>query len=446
MSEREHITSSSLIIRPPLSSNELTDHIRGYIEVAQSFSPDPLPEDTAKRLLHRLTTLPGYRQEQVRNAYRNGEQLGGYRIYERLLRVGAARLAVGCIGGVYTRAEARHQGVATALMHDAIAYAQMHNYPLLLLDGIPKFYYRYGYSDVYDLSAYELDRQAILALPESPYTVRLSTPDDARSLLTLYERQFGPYTGSFERSIEQQTHWMQHLEPEKLLLAIDPADQVRGYLYLAATQARGPFFLAGTGLWELVVDDWSATVALLQHHVRGEKRQTDQAAPEAFLYSVPPTSPVTHWMVEHLEVVDISTWDGPTFGWAVREQTFRHRNAGWMARLVSLSALTWAMLPEWQARWQRSLAHWSGSVSLVVGDETFTLCLAGTGISLLDVSGTTANALTLTPQDFTQVVFGYTPITRVLQQRSHSLPDDLVTVLTILFPTGQTWIPASDWF
>lgn len=79
--------------------------------------------------------------------------------------MGAARLATGCIGGVYTRAEARMQGVATALMNDAIAYALTHEYPLLLLNGIPKFYDRYGFCDVYDLSMQELDRQAILSLP-----------------------------------------------------------------------------------------------------------------------------------------------------------------------------------------------------------------------------------------------------------------------------------------
>ena len=436
-------TVSSFLIRPPRSPDELTDHMQGYVEVNQSFSPDPFPEDTADRLLRRLITLPGYRPEQVRSAYRNGEHLGGYRIYERLLRMGTARLATSCIGGVYTRAHARHQGVATALMHDAIAYAQAHQYPLLLLDGIPKFYHRYGYYDVYDLSTLELDRQAILALPESPYKVRLSTLDDAASLLALYERLLGLYTGSFERSLEQQIHWMQHLKPEELLLAIDPDDQVRGYLFLAAAQERGPFFLAGTKVWELVVDDWPAAVALLQHHVRLVETQN---APEAFLYSVPPTSPVAQWMVENLEVIDISTWDMPVFGWAVREQTFRHRNAGWMARLVSLPALTRAMLPEWQARWQRSLAQWSGDVSLVVGDEAFTLRIEGSDLQLLDAPGTTANALSLTPQAFIQVLFGYVPIARILQHREHSLPNDLATVLMILFPSGQTWIPASDWF
>lgn len=442
------MTVSSLIIRPPHSPDELIEHIKGYIEVAQSFSPDPLPEDTANRLLRRLTTLPGYRQEQVRSAYRNGKQIGGYRIYERPLCVGVARIATGCIGGVYTRAEARNQGVATALMTDAIAYAQTHEYPLLLLDGIPKFYHRFDYCDVYDFSTHELDRQTVLALPESSYTVRLATLDDARSLLALYERQFGHYTGSFVRSVEQQSHWLQYLDLEKLLLAIDSAGQVRGYLFLAVEQARGPFFLAGTQVWELAVDDWPAAIALLQYHVRLVNDQEGEAAPEALLYSVPPTSPVADWMAEHLEVVNISSWDNPTLGWAVRKQTFRHRSADWMARLVSLSALIQAMLPEWQARWQRSLAHWSGDVCLVVGDEAFTFRIADTKLQLLDAPGTTTNALVLTPQSFTQAVFGYAPIVRVLQQRRHSLPllDDVATVLTILFPTGQTWIPTSDWF
>ncbi len=446
------MTASALTIRPPQSADELREHLDGYVEVAQSFSSDPLPEDMASRLLRRLTTLPGYRSEQVRSAYRNGEQLGGYRIYERLLGVGVARLATGCVGGVYTRARARNQGIATALMQDALVYAQAHNYPLLLLDGIPKFYHRYGYCDVYDLSTHELDRQAILALPQSFYTVRQATLDDASSLLALYKDQFSPYIGSFERSIEWEIHWIRHIEPGKLLLAVDSADRVHGYLCLAVQQGQGSFLLAArqgpvapirTQLWELVVDDWSAAVALLQFHMHLAEVQ---AAAAEVLYSVPPTSPVSQWMAENLEVTDISTWDAPTFGWSVREQTFRHRNAGWMARLVNLPALTRAMLPEWQARWQRSLARWSGDVSLRVGQEAFTLRIAGTQLSLLDVPSAREEALSLTPQAFVQALFGYVSIANVLQQEGQRLPGALVTVLTILFPAGQTWIPASDWF
>ena len=433
----------SYIVRPPPSVDELTEHVAGYVEVAQSFSPEPLPEDTATRLLQKLTTFPGYRQEQVRSAYRSGEQLGGYRIYERQLCMGAARIATGCIGGVYTRAEARMQGVATALMHDAIAYAQMHEYGLLLLDGIPKFYNRYGFCDVYDLSTCELDRQAVLSLPESPYKVCLPTLDDAPGLLALYKRYFESYIGSFEHSIEQHTHWIQHIEQGKLLVATDTNGQVKGYLYLAATQAQGNIFLAGTQLWELVVDDWPAAVALLQHHARLMEHQD---ASKAVLYMVPPNSPVIYWMMDNMEVVNITTWDNPMLGWSVRQQTFHHRNAGWMAHLVNLSALTQAMLPEWQARWYHSLAHWSGDISIMVGSEAFTLRLGGRSLQLLNAPVASTNIFTLTPQAFVQAVFGYRSIAELVLTREQSLSSDLVTVLSILFPIGQTYIPAFDWF
>ena len=81
-----------------------------------------------------------------------------------------------------------------------------------------------------------------------------------------------------------------------------------------------------------------------------------------------------------------------------------------------------------------------------MGDEALTLRIAGTDLQVRDAPGTSTNALSLTPRAFIQVVFGYCPIARFMQQRKHPLPGDLATVLTILFPTGQTWIPDSDWF
>jgi predicted N-acetyltransferase YhbS len=432
------MSASSLLIRPARTPDELRTYVEGYVQVAQSFSPDLLPQDMAARRLDRLTTLPGFRSEQVRCASRDGEYVGGYRIMERRLRVGTARLLTGCIGGVYTHAHARKQGVASALMQDAMTYAQTHGYALLLLDGIPKFYHRYGYCDVYDLSTLELDQEAILALPPGPYRVRQAQLADAPALLSLYERHASRASGSFERSREQQVHWQRHLEPEQLWLALDAAGGIRGYLFLFGAQARGPFFLAGTELWELVVDDWPATVALLQEQTR--------RAEAPCLYSVPPGSSVARWLVDHLEAGETSAWDWPVFGWAVREQTFRHRDAGWMACLVSLPAVLRAMLPEWQARWQRSLAHWSGEISFLVGEDSFTMRLDGPDLSLLDAPGSSAPPLVVTPQAFIQAIFGYRPIVSLIQPGEPPLSSDLVTVLSILFPLGEIWIAPSDWF
>jgi len=62
-------------------------------------------------------------------------------------------------------------------------------------------------------------------------------------------------------------------------------------------------------------------------------------------------------MIEHLQVLDTSHWKHPADEWVVRSQTYHHRDAGWMARLVHLPILVQALLPEWQARWRHSLLN-----------------------------------------------------------------------------------------
>ena len=223
------MASSFISVRPLASPSEYET----YFQLAnQAFSSDPSPTN-ARDWQEFITTLPQYRPEQLRGAFRDGGLLGGYILYERMMRVGAAQLPTGCIGAVVTHPAYRHQGVATALMYDAIDYALSHQHALLLLDGIPKFYHRFGYSDVFDLSILDIERAAILAQPLSTHTVHLATPEDAASVLALYDRHFGPYAGSFTRTLEQQTHRLQHRSSDNpLWVAVDPAGGPQGYISL----------------------------------------------------------------------------------------------------------------------------------------------------------------------------------------------------------------------
>jgi hypothetical protein len=61
-------------------------------------------------------------------------------------------------------------------------------------------------------------------------------------------------------------------------------------------------------------------------------------------------------------------------------------------------------------------------------------------------SSESATMVQLSPQRFTQLMFGYRLVALILHQGEQSPPDELVTVLNVLFPYGHTWIPASDWF
>jgi predicted acetyltransferase len=154
---------------------------------------------------------------------------------ERAMQVGTARLLTGCIGAVVTYPDHRHQGVATALMHDALDYAQSHHYALLLLDGIPKFYYRYSYDDVFDVTVQDIDRAALLAQPPSELRLCPVTPEDAEYILALYNRHFGPLTGSFTRTVEWQQHRLQYRSTANPLAASlgscgDPMGETRCHL------------------------------------------------------------------------------------------------------------------------------------------------------------------------------------------------------------------------
>src|SRR5438552_2155993 len=221
---------TSIRIRPVATPDELALQLQ---LADQAFTAEPSLEST-RRWQQFITRSPEYRPEEIRGAFRANQQLGGYIIYERKLCMGAAQLTTGCISAVVTHPAYRHQGVARVMMQDAIDYALTHKHALLMLDGIPKFYYRFGYTDMFDLSTQDVNRSAVLAHPASTYSVRPATVDDAGSVLALYQRQYSSYTGSFKRTLERQIHILQHRSPQNpLLLAIDPSEQARGYLTLS---------------------------------------------------------------------------------------------------------------------------------------------------------------------------------------------------------------------
>jgi predicted N-acetyltransferase YhbS len=427
------MASSSIIVRPLASPTEYQLHFQF---ADQAFSSEP-SQASALYYQQFVTNFPEFRPEQLRGAFREGKQLGSYIVHERILRLGEARLLTGCVGTVVTYPAYRHQGVATALMLDAIEYAHLKQHALLLLDGIPNFYHRFGYIDMFSQSIHDIARVAILAQPPSTHTVRAATQDDAENVLILYDSQYGPFTGSFIRTPDQQTYLLHHQSSDNpLLLAINPEGQPQGYLTLRSganrSQAR-----------EFAVDNWPAALALLQYHAL-----LLDSSPESpdLQYPLPLTANVIQWIIDHLEVFDTVGWEHPAYEWVIRSQSFHHRDAGWMARLVHLQTLAQALLPEWQARWRRSLSHWSGNVLLIVGEEQCILHIDRTGLRLVDQPIGESDTFEINPQDFIQILFGYRPVSWVVDQQNQPIKSDLLSVLTILFPVGHTWIPASDWF
>jgi hypothetical protein len=86
-----------------------------------------------------------------------------------------------------------------------------------------------------------------------------------------------------------------------------------------------------------------------------------------------------------------------------------------------------------------------GNYLLMVAEDTCMLHFDRAQLQLIDAPGR-ATTVRLSPQHFTQLVFGYRTVAFILRQEAQSPPDAAVAVLNVLFPYGHTWIPASDWF
>ncbi len=421
-----HVTTSpDFRIRSPLTSAEIETFFRLN---AQVFRPD---EDTNLVAAYRhrfITEEPDFRPSQLRGAFLGETYVGGYILLERWLCLGSARIRTGCISGVVTHPDYRHQGIATALMLDAIGYAHSQQYALLFLHGLPNFYYQFGYSDVLeDMPRHNIDRKHIPEQSSETYEVRSATLEDAQALLALYQRHYSPYLGSFAptRTIQRQEHlihnWFE-VTDVKSLLALDANNALQGYLLL--TRRWNKLFA-----YEVAADTWPATLALLRYH--SQLLDTEVDPPQELWWPLPPTDLTYYYLADRFPV---------------RSEMFSYPDRGWMARITHLPTLLRSLLPLWRDRIQQSTLDWSGMLALGIDDQTSFLEIGSMGIHLTEHVSTSTHSVKLSQQIFTQLIFGFRPISWAIIQPGQQIPNELIPLLDILFPLSQAWVAGSDFF
>jgi GNAT superfamily N-acetyltransferase len=370
----------------------------------------------------------------ARGVMREGTCIAGYLLEDRVMRVGAARLRAVCVVAVVTDAAYRHQGIGTAMMRDASAWAAKRGYALLFLHGRPNFYRPFGYVDVFDATHQAIGRADLLALPPSPYRVRAATPDDASDLLALYLRHHAAYAGSFERTLEQQSFHLRFAHslrpslyplPEGIpytvpLVALDASGRPRGYLYTPWGHKRA------LG-WEAAADDWPATLALAQYHAR--MLEVVPGAAPSIVWLLPPDSLAFYHLADHLPVHSSRT---------------EHPDAGWMVSLGDVQAAIGGLLPLWRERWRACIPPWTGQCGLSIGDRNWRLELTDGSVDLVDGPVASAHTIELSPCVLLQVAFGLRSLAWALAQFDQPVPPELVAALGVLFGPIQPWIAPSD--
>jgi GNAT superfamily N-acetyltransferase len=416
------ITSSpDFVIRSLTTASEIETF---YWLNAQVFRPYQDTVLIATRRRRFITEAPDFHPEQLRGAFLGTTYLGGYRIPEFTLHMGPARLRIAGIGGVVTHPAYRHQGIASALIRDAIAYATRHQLALLLLDGIPNFYSQFGYVNVLDDLTHAIASEEIHAQIPSPYKVRPATLEDAPALLTLHRQHYESYPGSFDRTQEWQEHLLRHrfiFAEEPPVMVLTPDDEPRGYLF--PFQGRTP----GYHVLEVATDDWPATLALLQYHAHLVEQTPEP--PKEVLWPLPPNSSTLYLLADHV---------------AVRSETHHMLNVGWMARPAHVPTLLHALIPLWQERMQRHTVAWSGILALEVDNSTCYLEVRSGTLRMRESPSAPVGTVHLTSRVFLQLLFGYRPLMWAVDQPGQYIPSPFLPLLAILFPQEPAWIAGSN--
>src|SRR5260370_23372782 len=180
--------------------------------------------------------------------------------------------------------------------------------------------------------------------------------------------------------------------------------------------------------YEVVAETWRATLALLQFP---SPLLDEEAEPPGELWwALPPTDSTFSLLADHLPV---------------RSELISYPNRGWMARPAHLPTLLQSLLPLWQEYWRQRpyTLNWSGTLVLSIDDYTCLLEIEPANLRFVDKASSSPQHVILNQQLFTQLIFGFRPISCIITQPAQHIPAELVSLLDVLFPSKHTCVSGS---
>jgi predicted acetyltransferase len=313
---------------------------------------------------------------------------------------------------VYTEAPLRGQGIAAAVMRDALAYAAEQGAGLALLHGVRGYYPRFGFSPVWPKYSAAFDSEELAALP-CPLAIRPATLHDLPDLRRLYDRAWGGRVAC-ERA---ETVWAWRLnggdgppyghDARRAWVVVGEDDRAQGYMAGRAPTGEALEVVAGTP---------EAALSLLAISGRWHR----EAGLAEARWQLTPDDPL------------VAFAQGAV---AVRLSADYLPDGGWMGRVVDMSALLKALRTEIVSQARQVYPR------LKPGDLVMEGGAGGVAVGLRAQPETIAQ---IKQRDFIQVLFGSVgPAALGLRAR---LTEAQIELLAACFPPRMAALAVWDWF
>jgi len=357
----------------------------------------------------------------------NGEEASECWIIPLTIRVGTATVRMDGIGGVATKPEHRLKGYASRVLQRAIEEMTAGDAAITMLYGIPNFYHRFGYVTAgpeYWVFLYDVKRDE--PLPPG-WTVREFTSQDFASVRRIYEQATAFATGAVVRA-EDSRVWRKLLETpgnypqDECWVAVSPEGAVEGYAWRARwcwsmrdiLEREFPDALA---FGEVIAITPGAADALL---ATCRRRAAEEGKKEALL-PVPPDSLVAY-AARYTDARAVQLYSA---------------GGGSMVRVLSVERLLRALEPE-LSRQFRQCEHRVAPCQITfrtdLGEGTLLIGKEEVRSAREQVEACTAYAIRLSQGTLARLALGFAPADDLCARLSEPLPEEVASLLKLLFP------------
>lgn len=402
---------SELVVRGAVSAD---DCALAQDLMAKTFGPDYF---TVSRLLDALVAgYPAFQREHTRVAFRNGQLAGAMRITTDTIRIGEARLKMGGLGWIAVSSEFRGQGVASAMIGDALAYMRRNNYHVSMLFGVVDFYHRFGFTTM--LSDYQTAVDVLEAenAEHTPYKVRPGKPGDIAAIQKLHNAGESEVACSIVRSAAHLTNQWERWKPVQVLT--DERGKV--VAYFLPQDAKHGLLVEELGLASR--DQCGALLHACAAHA------LERHAPQ-IRFAAPPCHTFLKYLLQFESKYEMHV----------------KRNRDGMLAIVNMEETLESMIPEWESGLSQSaLVRERAEVTLLIDKKPYRVRANRGALDVTPNSG--ENKMSVTMAEFVQLLSGYRYLDEILESRRRILTAQGKALLQVLFPKRLPFVWPVDHF